>query len=578
MWYGRAEAAIPRWSRRVHVTGASEETLSQNGHTGVAEFFAEALAHHKAGNPEESDKICRQILAADSGHADSLNLLGLNAFHARRHEAAVELIGQAITTDGAVARYHANLGLALAALGRLDEAVTCQYRAIGLDPEFSQAFNNLGVLFQLRGRLQEAAACFRRSVELTPDYPEAWGNLGNTLKDLGALDEAVVCYGRALELRPGFVELLYNLGNVLRDQGKLDDALLCYRRALALKPDYAEACCNLGTALHELGRFEEAFATQVEAKRLGNDPCLSFYEMSRCRRFTEADQALVAEMESTLDGATLSNSRRSMLHFALGKISDDLGNYGGAIRHFDEANRLASADHEFDIAGTVAFMDWARTASSEAASTMAVANTYLPVFIVGLPRSGTTLIEQILASHPDVAAGEYLDLLVAVSPDVLRVTDKMPYNFMILGHLHRMFPQARIIHCRRNPVDTALSLYFTRFAAGHDFAYRRSDIVDFYQAYRRQMDHWRAVLPADRLIEIDYERLVADPESVSRDLVTFCGLDWDEACLASHETDRPIATASAWQARQPIYDTSADRWRHYEPWLGEFRALLQDVG
>ena len=218
-----------------------------------------------------------------------------------------------------------------------------------------------------------------------------------------------------------------------------------------------------------------------------------------------------------------------------------------------------------------------------------------------MPRSGTTLTEQILASHPKVAAGgeidfwlqrsgkpglaepdavrDYLGLLTRLSFGAARVTDKMPFNFLFLDIVQRLLPNARIVHCRRNPVDTALSIYFARFTAAtgfariNDFAYARKDIVRAYRDYLRLMEHWRGVLSSDRFIEIDYEGLVADPEAVARRLVAFCGLEWDKACLDFHRANRPIATASAWQARQPIYRSSVERWRNYEPWLGDFAGL-----
>jgi hypothetical protein len=171
---------------------------------------------------------------------------------------------------------------------------------------------------------------------------------------------------------------------------------------------------------------------------------------------------------------------------------------------------------------------------------------------------------------------DYLALLRTCSATASCVTDKMPFNFLFLGLIHRLFPGARIIHCRRAPIDTALSIYFTHFSGTHDFAYRRDDIVHYYREYLRLMDHWRAILPPDRLLEVDYEDMVADPEAVSRRMVAFSGLDWDPACLDFHKTDRPILTASAWQARQPVYRNSTARWKHYEPWLGALRQLLPE--
>jgi len=227
-----------------------------------------------------------------------------------------------------------------------------------------------------------------------------------------------------------------------------------------------------------------------------------------------------------------------------------------------------------------------------------------PVLIVGMMRSGTTLVEQILSSHPEIGAGgeltfwgdaaakldhlaadrtddsswqklssEYLALLGRFAPDAIRVTDKMPHNFLWLGLIHTVFPAARIVHCRRNPIDTCLSIYFTHFGVAKDFAYDRKNIVSFYEQYDRLMAHWREVLPKDRLIEVNYEELVADRESVARKLISFCGVDWNDACLRHEKNERAVTTASMWQARQPIYTSSVERWRRYEPWLGEFNRL-----
>jgi hypothetical protein len=275
------------------------------------------------------------------------------------------------------------------------------------------------------------------------------------------------------------------------------------------------------------------------------------------------------------------------------------------MAHFDSANGLARQESGFDGAAFTAAIDGLIAAFPVGAPhPEAASDCDLPVLIVGMPRSGTTLVEQILASHPQVGAGgecnfwlrrsgwigqgrirsfdpaaaqamidDYVALLGAVAPGARRVTDKMPYNFLLLGLVRRLFPRARIVHCRRNPRDTALSIYFSRLGATQPFAARRADIVLYYRQYRRLMAHWRCVLAPERFMEIDYESLVADSQSVSRALIAFCGLEWDPACLDFHRTDRPITTASAWQARQPLYRSSVERWRHYEPWLGELSDL-----
>ena len=271
-----------------------------------------------------------------------------------------------------------------------------------------------------------------------------------------------------------------------------------------------------------------------------------------------------------------------MLHFALGKIFDDLKDYERAIAHFDEGNRLERNRHVFNREDFTAEMNRLTTAfpRSPVASTPVFSASERPLLIVGLPRSGTTLAEQILASHPQVAAGgelnfwlqrseglrngaephlgpaaerkiidDYLGVLAAISPDAARVTDKMPYNFLAIGLVHRLFPEARIVHCRRGHLDTALSIYLNRFARGQEFAYDRGDILHYVRGYLRLMAHWREILPAEQFCEIDYEELVADQRAVTATLLDFCGLPWDEACMNFFRTERPIDTLSAWQAR-----------------------------
>jgi hypothetical protein len=300
------------------------------------------------------------------------------------------------------------------------------------------------------------------------------------------------------------------------------------------------------------------------------------------------------------------------LHFALGKAWDDLEDYEAAMREFDAANLLRHRTHKLNraaLAGQFRWMierftpDFFRTYAGLGDPDAS------PLLVVGMPRSGTTLTEQIMSSHPLVAgggelhfwldngpawvaAGEagltpaganrlkagYLALLRDISPAAERITDKMPANFLWIGLIHLLFPNARIVHCRRNPIDTCLSIYSTYFTARMDFAADRSDLVFVYQEYLRLMAHWKAVLPADRFFESQYEALVENPGPCSRDLMAFCGLEWDDACLVPQNNERVVRTASVWQARQPVYQSRTGRWRRYEPWLGELRGLLPKDG
>jgi tetratricopeptide (TPR) repeat protein len=591
-------------NRKPQLTTSKTDGSAQ-GETNAAmdRLLGDGIQLHQAGRLDEAKLIYDRILAHDPGHADSLHLLGVIAYQTGDNDVAVDLFRKSIAIRRNVAAYHSNLGNVFLRQGQLDTAAACFRRAIGLKRDYPEAHNNLGLALSGLGKRDEAIASYRKAIGHKPDYVNAHNNLGAVLLDLGRPDEGAVCCRNALDLDPGFAPACNNLGNALRDLGHLDDAVELYRRAVELKPDYGDAHNNLGFAQQHQGRFAEAFAAHDVALRSGADRPTSYYGLSSCRKFTEADLPLAADIEALLEDSAVPASGQSLLHFALGKIRDDLADYGAAIRNFDAANRLERDSRRPDPAGLPALVERAIERSKKAPrSDSAASGSKLPIFIVGMPRSGTTLTEQILANHHKIAAGgeidfwlrgsgkpgmlepdavrDYLGLLARLSFGAARVTDKMPFNFLLLDRIKRLFPNARIVHCRRNPVDTALSIYFTRFTPStsfaqiSNFAYDRKHIVRAYRAYLRLMEHWRGVLSPDRFIEVDYELLVADPESVARRLVAFCDLEWDRACLDFHMANRPIGTASAWQARQPIYRGSVDRWRNYEPWLGELRELL----
>jgi hypothetical protein len=327
----------------------------------------------------------------------------------------------------------------------------------------------------------------------------------------------------------------------------------------------------------------------------------------RDKKLTEADRPEVARLLAALEAWSPDNEGRMFLHFALGKAFDDLREYGEAMHHFDAANALRTRFSTFKPENFLKQIDrviatftpdfFARHAHAAAADAT-------PLLIIGMPRSGTTLVEQIVSSHPQVAGagelmfwieqerslasepaadipperahtmiGRYLSALREVSSQALRVTDKMPFNFVSVGLAHTLFPNARFIHCRRHPVDTCISIY-SIYIDKLDLASRKADLVFVYRQYQRLIGHWRRVLPADRLFEVDYETLTATPEPLTRQMIAFCGLDWNDACLRPQDNKRTVQTASHWQVRQPIYRSSIERWRRYEPWLGELGELL----
>jgi tetratricopeptide (TPR) repeat protein len=366
--------------------------------------------------------------------------------------------------------------------------------------------------------------------------------------------------------------------------------------------------------LTTLGRFDEAVAA-FEAALAGQPGSPdAIYQMMLATK-SRSTPEMAARIESLLK-VDRPSDQKIMLHFALGKISDDMRDYARAFENYRAGNDLAAAKAPFDAAAWRAHVE--RSIADFPAEFFARRKSFgvdsrRPVFIVGMPRSGTTLVEQILAAHPSVAAGdgleampliatglprrlgtaapfpqclgevsealsrelagEYLAALERVDKSAARVTDKLPLNFLNLGLIALLFPNAAVIHCRRDPVDTCLSCYFTRFSSHLNFSFGLESLGAYYRGYRRAMAHWQKVLPIP-ILDVDYEELIADQEATSRRLVAHCGLAWDDRCLAFHETARPVMTASNWQVRQPLYKSAVARWRNYEAFLGPLRAAL----
>jgi tetratricopeptide (TPR) repeat protein len=618
----------------------------------VNKIFNEALAFHQAGQFAEAERRYRQILARDPKHIDSLHLLGVIFYEAGRHAEALDLIGKAIAMNDRVANFHCNMGLVLFALGRREAALTNYTRAIALEPRHVLSYNNLGNALSELGRPQEAEASLRRAIALKPDYAEAYYNLGNVLLAQGKLDEAVAIYRRALALAPNVANGYNNLGNVLEQQGKLDEAAAQLRRALELEPEHASALYNLGNilktktdyagaielyrkslarrpqfadgwnnlgaALAEQGDLDAARDAYQRAVEV--DPTRAAYHrnLASSKRFEPGDPQLALMEGLAQNLASVPERERVDLQFALGKAYADLKQHDRSFQHLLTGNALKRAQIAYDEGEALGYMERIRAVFSPEllrAKAGCGDSARVPVFIVGMPRSGTTLIEQIIASHPKaVGAGELFDLdnivqslacsngslrfpeivatmsgeelrqigaryvvaTTAHAPTAERIADKMPWNFHFTGLIRLALPNARIIHARRDPVDTCLSCFSILFDGdGNRYTYDLGELGRFYRAYNSLIAYWRSVLPPGVMIEVHYEDVVDDLEGQARQIIAHCGLEWDEACLAFHKTRRPVRTSSVAQVRQPIYQSSVGRWRPYRDHL---RPLLDALG
>jgi tetratricopeptide (TPR) repeat protein len=503
-----------------------------------------------------------------------------------------------------------DLGLACLEVGRVPDAIAALQRAVVIDPRYPDAHFRLGIAFEKLGNISGAIVAYDRATKLLPSLTEAWFRAGALVYTLGRLDEAIGCFRRAAATggKTNFGRLGKARALLLEDRNQEAEQKL--RETLVADPRNAMAYDLLGNLLSECGRFEEARACFERAITIAPLLAGSYYDLVRCRPVSAGDNGLIQRMQAALATSGLEAAQLQRLHLAIGKAADDLGDYALAMQHFDAADLVRRRSASFDSAAFSVEIERliARCTPELLARAPELGSCdATPVLIIGMPRSGTTLVEQIVSMHPEVEAGDelnfwnergeawhrsgedgnemsflakaaadYLRVLRAIAPKAVRVTDKMPFNFIWAGLIHLAFPRATIIHCRRAAVDTALSIHQTHFHPTLAFPTGGAELVAYFRSYQRLMDHWRNVLPADRFLEVDYEGLTREPEPIIRRIIAACGLAWHDACLCPERNTRAVKTPSKWQTRQPIYRTSVARWRRYEPWLGPLRALVDD--
>jgi Flp pilus assembly protein TadD len=503
-----------------------------------------------------------------------------------------------------------DLGLACLEAGRIPDAIDAFERAVASNPRYADAYFRLGIALEKQGNIGEAIVRYDRATELDPSLTEAWFRAGALVYTLGHRDEAIGCFRRAAANgdNSSFARLAKARALLIEDRNQEAEQVL--RKTLARDPRNAMAHELLGNLLAELGRFDEARDCFRCAIAIAPLLAGSYYELVRCRPVTSDDDGLLQRMEAALSEPGIEAAQRLRVHLAIGKAAEDLGDYALAMQHLDAADDVRRGCASFDSAAfsnEIGRLIARSTPELIARAPELGSGDATPVLIIGMPRSGTTLVEQIVSMHPEAGAGgelhfwnqrgaawrhsgaagnqtpflakaaaDYLRVLRAIAPKAARVTDKMPFNFLWAGLIHLAFPRAIVIHCRRAAVDTALSIHQTHFHPSLAFPTGGAELVAYFRSYQRLMDHWRSVLPADRFIEVDYEDLTRAPEPVIRRIIAACGLAWYDACLRPECNPRAVKTPSKWQTRQPIYRTSVERWRRYEPWLGPLRALVDD--
>jgi tetratricopeptide (TPR) repeat protein len=536
-------------------------------------------------------------------------------------------------------------------LKRYDEALAAYDKALSIKPNLAEAWLGRGNVFRDLKRYDEAFAAYDKALAIKPDLEDAWVGRGNVFYDLKRYDEALAAIDTALGLKPDFANAFNNRGLVLERLERFEEALASCDKAIALKRDFAEAFRDRGLALVGLKRFEEALASydkaialKLDAAAFGNrgdtlltlgrleeatesferatalEPTEVRYHLSlvNSRRVTAADPHFTVMKELAREEESLDAERKIELHFGLGKAFADLGDYKQSFHHLLKANSLKRQQLDYNGTKTLGLFDRIRavfTAELLREKGGLGDPSRLPVFVVGMPRSGTTLVEQILASHPSIfGAGElrefgdlatsirgpnlrefpeavatmsgaelralgarFLQMIQQMAPAAERITDKMPANFRYAGLIHLALPNARIIHVCRDPRDVALSCFSLLFFKDRlPFSYYLPELGRYIRAYQALMEHWREVLPRGVMLEVQYEEVVDNLAEQAQRIVAHCGLPWDAACLEFHKTDRAVRTASVTQVRRPIYRNSVGRWRDYEEFLQPLLRELED--
>ncbi|WP_461110276.1 tetratricopeptide repeat-containing sulfotransferase family protein [Salinisphaera aquimarina] len=574
------------------------------------------MVHHRAGRLEAAERCYRALKRRDPGYPEALRMRAVLAHQQGRANAAVKLMRRAIEQQPSNPVYHHSLGELLRALGDANTAITAYRRAFVLQPDRVENGLDLGDTLAQTGRSEDALMVYRALLKARPALGEAHARVAALLFERGAPADAGEQLLAWAQQGTEDVESQRDLAAAWAVIGEYERAVRIHDAIRVSNPEDARAYAGLGSMRQSQGRFDESASFLEQA--LDVDPGLEWvYAALMNNRDYSMAQARVDAMRQRLKDRSLGDEARSHLHFALGHLHDGCGDTAEAFAHFRDGNRLQARRHPFDPAAfgqridritrhlDTAFFAEHRTSGDP---------SQRPLFIVGMPRSGTSLVEQIVASHPQAhGAGElsdigrmvrelpaivgtpsqrypeclrrltaeqvitlsqrYLGALSARDPEAQRVTDKMPFNMLWLGLIARLFPNARVIYCRREAMDNCLSCYFQLFNKGLRFSYDLAHLGRVYRQHERLMAHWAACLPLS-MLTVDYESLVDDEELEIRRLIDFTGLPWDDACLRFHESSRAVRTASVWQVRQPVYRSSVARWRAYEPWLGDLRDAL----
>jgi tetratricopeptide (TPR) repeat protein len=579
--------------------------------------YQEGRDFHQMGNFSAAERAYKKAIKINPDFVEAYNDLANAYLDSGRFNKAFNEYQKALKLIPNHPKLLNNIGNALLLQGEYEKALPWFNKAINQDTDYANAHSNSGDALWGLGKSVEAVAAYERALQLNPELADTHYNLGGLLTELGLLEDAAKCFNEALRINPADKNALQGLGRVRNEQGDLDQAVSAYQKAIALDPLNEEFYEELGKTLSDHGEIEKSVSAYRKAVEINPENAAAYRALAKNNKFTDYNDDMKA-MESLFSQKELLREDSINLAFALGKAYEDLGNFDKSMEFVIKAARLKRSSYDYSISESKEQFDKIKALfSTDFFSKHSAAGSpdQTPIFILGMPRSGTSLVEQILASHADVfGAGEINDLAIVFEsmtkpldkepfrkfPDGLSrldnraltdlgnqyvsrirryaddarfITDKMPHNFLHIGLIRVTLPNARIIHCTRDPMDNCLSIFKTYLVNGHRYSYDLSELGQYYRMYLELMDFWKDRLPGF-IYDQNYEELVGSPKQQVQNLLRHCGLPWDDACLDFHQTRRRIGTASSAQVNRPIYNNSVNLWARYEKYLDPLKTAI----
>lgn len=492
------------------------------------------------------------------------------------------------------------LSIVLKKAGKISESLTASEKLVEITPQDALAHYNLGNTYRELTKFSKAEESYKKAISFKPDLFQAYYNLGIVSKNNYKLEEAEKYYRQAVHLNPNFAEACNNLGTVLDNLSKLDEAEIYYKKAIALKPDFAEAYNNLGTNLEQQGKLNEAQTMYEKAILINPGLTNAHRQLSLIKKFDNYDEHFQQMQKIYLD-KNISSEQRCHINFALAKIYEDLENFKKSYQHFSEGNKIKKELLKYNIKNDIELFNQIKLnfqkIEQNTPKIFKNKNALTPIFIIGMPRSGTTLVEQIISSHSMVTGlgelpfvlqfgypvttglldsseesltkfrNDYLEKLESLRDKNLIITDKMPQNFLYVGLITACFPEAKILHVKRDPAAVCWANYKQWFKSENlGYSYSLEDIVEYYKLYNDLMEFWNKALK-NKIYEVDYETLTINQESEIKKLIKYLELNWEESCLSPEKNERNVSTASNIQIRNKIFKGSSQKWKKYKPFL-----------